>query len=103
MGTNFDQLPILSVGMVYWPTLDPLLQEANSLINVVEVEPQTIWHKIADLETPYIVDQGIWNHLQSLPQAKLVHSVGLPIGGASLPNPEQLRLFQSFTQEVGAH
>jgi uncharacterized protein len=103
MGTNFDRLLTLGVGMVYWPTLDPLLREPNSLINVVEVEPQTIWHKIADPKTPYVVDQGIWEHLQSLPQAKLVHSVGLPIGGASLPNLEQLELFQSFTQEVGAH
>jgi uncharacterized protein len=103
MGNNFNQLPTLGVGMVYWPTLDPLLREANSLINVVEVEPQTIWHKIADIETPYIVDQDVWQHLQSLPQAKLVHSVGLPIGGASLPNPEQLKLFQNFTREVKAH
>jgi uncharacterized protein len=103
MGTNFDQLPTLGVGMVYWPTLDPLLREQNSLIDVVEVEPQTIWHKVADPKTPYIVDQGIWGHLQSLPQAKLVHSVGLPVGGAVLPNSEQLELFQSFTQEVGAH
>jgi uncharacterized protein len=103
MGTNFDRLPTLGVGMVYWPTLDPLLREPNSLINVVEVEPQTIWHKIANPKTPYVVDEGIWAHLQSLPQAKLVHSVGLPIGGASLPNPEQLELFQSFTQEVGAN
>jgi uncharacterized protein len=103
MGTNFDQLPTLGVGMVYWPTLDPLLREPNSLIDVVEVEPQTIWHKIANPNTPYIVDKGVWQHLQSLPQPKLVHSVGLPVGGASLPNPEQLELFQSFTREVGAH
>jgi uncharacterized protein len=102
MGANFDLLPILGVGMVYWPTLDPLLREPNSLIDVVEIEPQTVWYRVADSQTPYIVDGGIWEHLQSLPQAKLVHSVGLPVGGASLPNPEQLNLFQSFTQEVGA-
>jgi uncharacterized protein len=102
MGTKFDQLPTLGVGMVYWPTLDPLLREPNSLIDVVEVEPQTIWHKLADPLNPYVVDQAIWSHLESLSQPKLVHSVGLPVGGASLPNPEQLPLFQSFTLEIGA-
>jgi uncharacterized protein len=102
MGTKFDRLPTLGVGMVYWPTLDPLLREPNSLIDVVEVEPQTIWHKLADPLSPYVVDQAIWSHLESLSQPKLVHSVGLPVGGASLPNPEQLPLFQSFTLEIGA-
>jgi uncharacterized protein len=102
MGTKFDRLPTLGVGMVYWPTLDPLLREPNSLIDVVEVEPQTIWHKLADPTNPYVVDQAAWNHLESLSQPKLVHSVGLPVGGAILPNLEQLPLFQSFTRAIGA-
>jgi uncharacterized protein len=102
MGTELDRLPTLGVGMVYWPTLDPLLREPNSLIDVLEVEPQTLWHKLSDPQHPYVVDQSAWEHLESLPQAKLIHSVGLPVGGATLPNPEQLPLFKSFTREIGA-
>lgn len=96
------QLPALGVGMVYWPTLDPLLLALNSPIDLIEVEPQTLWQKVADSQAPYVVDDHVIQHLRSLPQAKILHSVGLPVAGQSLPNPEQLPLLSRFSQEVGA-
>jgi uncharacterized protein len=97
-----NKLPALGVGMVYWPTLDPLLLAPDSPIDLIEVEPQTLWHKVADPQAPYVVDDNVLQHLRSLPQAKILHSVGLPVGGQCLPNPEQLPLLSRFSQEIGA-
>jgi uncharacterized protein len=97
-----NQLPVLGVGMVYWPTLDPLLLAPDSPIDLIEVEPQTLWHKVADPQAPYVVDDSVIQHLRALPQAKILHSVGLPVGGQSLPNPEQLPLLSRFSRDIGA-
>ena len=102
MSFNLDRLPVLGVGMVYWPSIDPLLLSIDSPIDVIEVEPQTLWHKVANPQAPYLVDEEIIEHLQAFPQAKILHSVGLPVGGQSLPNPAQLPLLSRFCQDISA-
>jgi uncharacterized protein len=102
MIAHLDRLPALGVGMVYWPTLDPLLFAPDSPIDLIEVEPQTLWYKVADAHDPYVVGEHVIEQLQSIPQKKILHSVGLPVGGQSLPNPEQLPLLGQFCAEIGA-
>jgi uncharacterized protein len=102
MLAHLDRLPALGIGMVYWPTLDPLLFAPDSPIDLIEVEPQTLWYKVADAQAPYVVGDHVIEQLQSIPQKKILHSVGLPVGGQSLPNPEQLPLLGQFCAEIGA-
>jgi uncharacterized protein len=100
--SHLNRLPVLGVGMVYWPTLDPLLLAPDSPIDLIEVEPQTLWYKVADSQTPYVVGDHVIENLQAIPQKKILHSVGLPVGGQSLPNPEQLPLLGQFCQDIEA-
>ena len=34
----------LGVGIVYVPGIEPLLEPGNGLVQVLEIEPQTLWH-----------------------------------------------------------
>ena len=38
-------LPDLGVGVVYFPGLEALFDESASLVDVVEIEPQTLWRR----------------------------------------------------------
>jgi uncharacterized protein len=38
-------LPDLGVGMIYLPGLDPLVEAAQDLLDVIEIEPQTSWYR----------------------------------------------------------
>ena len=102
MPASFDHLPELGVGMVYWPELETLLEEKSSLINVIEIEPQALWYETDHVELPYFPDPAILQRLRSLPQPKLIHSVGLPIGGSRSPIMSHLPLLQEFVGDLNA-
>jgi uncharacterized protein len=102
MVCHWKELPELGVGMVYWPTLWPLLEAADSPIDVIEVEPQILWHQVSNPSVPYVLDEGAWAQLHALPQPKIAHSVGLPVGGVGLPHLDQLPLLQKSCQRLGA-
>ena len=72
----------LGVGLVYWPALDPLLESGASAISVVELEPQALWEKTSDAAGwHYRTNEGLLDRVASLPQTKLLHGVGHPVGG----------------------
>jgi uncharacterized protein (UPF0276 family) len=85
-------LPELGVGVIYTPALQPLLAAETDLVSVVEVEPQTLWTSTADPAEPYRPDPSVLALLGELPQAKLVHGVGFPVGGTRPPDPLHLPL-----------
>ena len=71
----------LGVGLVYWPELAPLF-DAAGLVDVLELEPQTIWERHEASTGPsYRVNQEMLNEIADRPQAKLLHGVGQPVGG----------------------
>jgi uncharacterized protein len=71
----------LGVGLIYWPELAPLF-DADGLVDVLELEPQTLWEKRETSVGPaYHVNEGLLRELAARPQAKLLHGVGQPLGG----------------------
>jgi uncharacterized protein len=86
--------PALGVGITYSSAIEPLLERRPDLVQVLEIEPQTTWIKTRDPDRPYRVDEGVVDHLASLPGRKLVHSVGTPVGGTVRPDPAQLVLLR---------
>ena len=71
----------LGVGLIYWPELAPLF-DADGLVDVLELEPQTLWEKRETSIGPaYHVNEGLLRALAARPQAKLLHGVGQPLGG----------------------
>ncbi len=79
MGSNSSKgiaLPVCGVGITYSTELEPILKPG--LLDLIEIEPQTLWVKH---QGNFGMSPEIVEHLQALPFNKLVHSVGLPVGG----------------------
>lgn len=95
-------LPELGIGIVYSPGLEPLLKSREDLVSVLEVEPQTVWRYAPTHEQPYTIDAEILERLRSLPQHKLVHGVGFPVGGTQPPDPRHTRPLVETIRGLGA-
>lgn len=95
-------LPELGVGLIYSSALEPLLAEAPDLIDVLEIEPQTLWAEQKDSAVPYVVPLELDDHLASLPGRKLVHSVGTPVGGSIQSYEAQIPLLRETVEKLQA-
>ena len=77
----------LGVGLVYWAELEPLLQPGGPAVGVVELEPQTLWEMVRDgAGWRYRANEALLDRVDALPQLKLLHGVGHPVGG-TVPDP----------------
>lgn len=88
------KLPELGVGITYSSAIEPLLRQYPELFDVVEVEPQTTWLETGDGDEPYRVSAAVLDHIAQLPGRKLVHSIGVPVGGTVRPEQAQLALLR---------
>jgi uncharacterized protein (UPF0276 family) len=87
----------LGAGLVFTPRLLPLLGEGNGAASVIEVEPQTLWQLTRrSRERPYLLNRERLMEIAALPQPKLLHSVGLPVGGSRPHELAQLALVRSM-------
>lgn len=85
--------PPLGVGMVYFPALEGLFKQCNALLDVIEVEPQTLWFRGYGNES-HRLDERAFDQLAHLPQRKLVHGVGLPLASSIKFDPQQIPPWQ---------
>jgi uncharacterized protein len=95
-------LPELGVGLVYSSALEPLLRESPELIDVLEIEPQTVWVETRESNMPYLVREDVEDHLAGLPGRKLVHSVGTPVGGSIRSHACQMPLLRHTIEKLQA-
>ncbi len=77
-------VPQLGVGLVYWPQLAPLIES----VDLIEVEPQSYWHRTESGE--YRVDVDALQMLAALPVPRIMHGVGFPVGGSEPPEPSHI-------------
>lgn len=77
----------LGVGLVYLTELDALFRENNPDLSVLELEPETFWEEIHPPGSvggvTYLPNAHAMARIAALPQHKLVHSVGFPVGGSA--------------------
>lgn len=77
----------LGVGLVYNSEFDALFREPNCDLSVLELEPQTLWDRTfptsAGGSPVYIPNAQALQRIADLPQRKLIHSVGFPVGGTA--------------------
>ena len=88
------ELPELGVGITYSSAIEPLLLAQPGIVDLLEVEPQTTWLETRYGPTPYRVSPHVLDHILELPGRKLVHSIGVPVGGTVRPEPFQLGLLR---------
>lgn len=93
-------LPTLGVGVTYFTGLDPVLETDVDLVNVLEVEPQTLWYDTRQQDR-YVVDRAALERLASLPFPKLLHGVGFPVGGTAPPDRKQIPPLREMISSLG--
>lgn len=74
-------LPELGLGMVFLPGLEGLIESHLDLFDVIEIEPQTLWHNKDSRCDSFTFDRGRTELVLQYPKRKLLHSVGFPVGG----------------------
>src|SRR5262245_15397579 len=94
--------PALGVGLTYHPPLEPFLESHSDLVDVLELEPQTLWMPAASGSEHFTVAAGAMERLAAFPQAMLVHSVGTPVGGSRLGDSRQFPLLRETIGRLDA-
>ncbi len=89
-----------SVGITHSPGLEPLIAALPELAEVLELEPQTMWLERADLPERYQAPEEALERFAALPGRKLVHSVGLPVGGSEPLDERQLPLLRRVLERL---
>ena len=89
----------LGVGLVYFQGFESFLASHSSLIDVVEIEPQTFWYDKNDECDAFKHDPAVIDFLKSYQRPKLFHGVGYPIGGICLPSQQH---FNTLRQQSAA-
>jgi uncharacterized protein (UPF0276 family) len=75
------RVPSLGVGIVYTPGVEPALADGTDLAQIVEVEPETLWLPAGDGRAGHRIEPTLEENVRRLPQTKLIHGVGFPVGG----------------------
>jgi uncharacterized protein (UPF0276 family) len=78
----------VGVGVVYVHGLETLFEPVHPLIQVMEIEPQTL-----SAPTTHDIHPEALQWLQQVPVTKLVHGVGIPLAGTVPPSKECLEGF----------
>jgi len=94
-------LPELGVGLNWFPELDPVLKENNELVDVLEVEPQSLWRRDNDADG-LLLDQVSLEALRQFRKPMLSHSVALPIGGIHPSPSKELSNLSATCQELSS-
>jgi uncharacterized protein len=92
-------LPDLGVGIIHLPGLEPLVEAAQDLLDVVEIEPQTSWYRST---RGYRERADALARVEELPYPALVHGVGFPVGGTHPPDPAAVALFAGTVARLSA-
>ncbi|MCU7921964.1 MAG: DUF692 domain-containing protein [Candidatus Thiodiazotropha sp. (ex Dulcina madagascariensis)] len=92
----------LGIGLVYIPGLEPLFESRNGNVQVLELEPQALWRYFSRRSQPYVNQLDLLERLNALPQKKIVHGVGFPVGGSRIPDPRHLEPFREAIEAIDA-
>lgn len=92
-------LPELGVGLTWFAGLEPVLDQNAGLVDLLEIEPQTLWRRQSTTGT-LVVDQPLLQSLRDRPMPKLLHSIGLPVGGTHSPRGSEIELLRRVALEL---
>ena len=92
----------LGPGAIYFRPLDDLFRSNADLIQVAEVEPQTLWTKSAAAGALPRGSSVELQRLADLPQRKLTHGVGFPLGGTVCDQELHIAEFRRWTEGLAS-
>jgi uncharacterized protein (UPF0276 family) len=90
----------LGVGVIATAGLDLVWEQVADLVDVIEVEPQTMW-------TPrpvggWDINEASFEWVERRTKPILVHGVGFPVGGCEAPDPDGVELTAACADRLGA-
>src|SRR3954451_3577004 len=91
----------LGPGAVYLRSLDGLFRSNADLIQVAEVEPQTLWTKPTFTGSSPRGNPRERRRVAELPQRLLTHGVGFPVGGTICDQENHIAEFRDWNRELG--
>lgn len=94
--------PRLGPGAIYLRSLDSLFRSNADLIEVAEIEPQTLWTKATAPDSLPRSSPLEMRQLSTLPQRLLTHGVGYPIGGTICDQVRHVGEFRLWTEELAS-
>ena len=80
----------LGVGLVYWPGLEHLFKAGDLGLTSLEVEAEAFWFQDQDPKQPLRLDDRAFERIAALPQAKVIHGIGGPLGSCRPPDARHL-------------
>lgn len=89
----------LGIGLMCFPGLEPVVRALSGYIDVVETEPQASWFKESPESDTFCFEPCFTSFLSGLPQPKIFHGVGFPVGGTFLPNRNH---FETLNAQIRA-
>jgi len=96
----------LGVGLIYLEELDSLFRENNPALSVLELEPEGFWQKIlpegSNGGATYLPNSEAMARIATLPQHKLIHSVGFPVGGSMTYRDSYVGPLDAAIRKLGA-
>jgi uncharacterized protein len=93
-----DSPPVLGVGMLHAPGLEPVVDAAADLVDVIEIEPQLR----RDPDGRYRLREEIFGAAERVAKPKLIHGVGFPVGGTVCPDERDLTAFVEAIERAQA-
>lgn len=67
---------------------------------MLEVEPQTLWRRRTDAHDGLGIDRVVLDQLLNLPQTRIAHGIGMPVGGTVQAPIEDQRLLNQTLREI---
>lgn len=92
----------LGVGLMWFAGTDHLWAELDDLVDVIEVEPQTLWVESLQPEAPWWAEDDVLAELAAKGHPVLAHGVGFPVGGVIPPDPAGIELFGHVVRGLDA-
>ena len=89
-----------AVGVVATTGLDLLWEDVADLVDVIEVEPQTMW-----MPRPgggWDIAEPGFRWVEACAKPTLVHGIGFPVGGCEPPDPRGVALIAACADRLGA-
>ena len=86
--------------MIFATALRGFLQRRPDALDLLEIEPQTLWLADDAYQGPFFEFTSGIELFASLPGHKLVHSVGVPLGGTKPPDPAQCALIRKTADRL---
>lgn len=88
---------VLGIGCVYSSNLHPLFMNHADLVDIIEVEPQTLWYSSGPHHALKLEEESV-RQIADYGKPVVLHGVNNPVGGKVRPDNEQARLFAELAK-----